>query len=122
MKTLEEKLEIMNAAVAGATIQFKFDDEDETWEDTEDPMWDWSKISYRVKPENKQVPYDFSDAERLIGRKIKDKKSVRLITHVFDEGIIGGSTVYFFKYLAEHYEIWNETLNQWRPCTKTVKA
>jgi hypothetical protein len=26
-----------------------------------------------------------------------------------------------FKELSEEYEIWNNTLNRWEPCTKTVK-
>ena len=122
MKTLEEKLEIMNAALAGATIQFKFDDEDDTWEDTEDPMWDWSKISYRVKPENKQVPYDFSDAESLIGRRFKSiKGNYYYIATRVDKNLMGfGELLYNYGEVAKYLLIWNNTLNSWEPCTKTV--
>ena len=123
MKTLKEKIEVMQAALAGAKIE-TVELEKENWSVVH-PFWNWMTFDYRVKPENKQVPYDFSDAENLIGRKVrhKEKKSVSIITCVDNDStvMIQGNWVNM-KDLEEEYEIWNNTLNRWESCTKTVKG
>lgn len=124
MKTLKEKIEVMQAYLDGKTIQDNIDDEWTDWEGEIAPHFNWGQIDYRIKPENKQVSYDFSDAENLIGRKIRsiNKKNVLLITHVFEDGITQGNSLWTFAYLSKEYEIWNNTLNRWESCTKTVKG
>lgn len=126
MKTLEEKIEVMQAALAGAEIECKDNDEEECeWQYANNPCWGWDEVDYRIKPENKQVPFDFNDAESLIGRKVRDKeeRSLFIITSVDKDSavIIRGNCVNM-KDLSKDYEIWNNTLNCWESCTKTVKA
>ena len=76
----------------------------------------WSKPStysfnpnceYRIKPEPKIIPFDFSDAEKIIGKVIKHKgspKCIEMIT-IIDNDIIWTSPnrSYDFKYLLEQY-------------------
>jgi hypothetical protein len=127
MKTLKEKIEVMQAALAGAEIQYKDRCE---WYTATSPWWDWENTDYRIKPENKQVPYDFSDAESLIGKKVKRLtrgQAIGIITSIYetvfsrDAHVIVFEERISFKELSEEYEIWNNTLNRWEPCTKTVK-
>jgi len=88
------------------------------------PFWNWMTFDYRIKPENKQVPYDFSDAESLIGRKCREKssRSLGIIIWVNDYGVYFGEVNYNYHALSELFEIWNNTLNRWESCTKTVKG
>lgn len=124
MKPLEEKIRIMSAALAGAKIEMT-ESEDFPWEDVETPDFNWSDYDYRIKPENKQVPFDFSDAEHLINRKVrlKGKRGLHIINSVDDDSsiMIHGDWV-GMGVLAEKYEIWNNTLNRWESCTKIVKG
>lgn len=50
MKTLKEKIEVMQAALYGKEVQF-FNSSGE-WQDLEDeePLWDWDQFDYRIKP------------------------------------------------------------------------
>jgi hypothetical protein len=57
MKTLEEKIKIMSAALAGAKIE-TVEVGKENWS-VAHPFWNWVRFDYRIKPENKQVPYVF---------------------------------------------------------------
>ena len=122
MKTLKEKIEVMQAALAGAKIE-TVELEKENWSVVH-PFWNWMTFDYRIKPENKQVPYDFSDAENLIGRKFKNKQTsnIFLSTYINSTNIHFGSLSYTFSSMAEELEIWNNTLNRWESCTKTVKG
>ena len=124
MKTLKEKIEVMQAALAGKEIEIE-DYGQENWQLARCPLkWNWQVFNYRVKPENKQVPYDFSDAENLIGRKFKNKQTsnIFLSTYINSTNIHFGSLSYTFSSMAEELEIWNNTLNRWESCTKTVKG
>lgn len=122
MKTLEEKIEVMQAALAGKQIEF-FGTLKEGSLATS-PCWDWDKYDYRIKPENKQVPYDFSDAENLIGRKCKTKSSkyLGIIVWVDDYGVHFKDRHFDYDSFSKLFEIWNNTLNRWESCTKTVKG
>jgi hypothetical protein len=122
MKTLEEKIEVMQAALAGKEIEYF--GSTKNWITATCPCWDWEDFDYRVKPVNKQVPYDFSDAENLIGRKCREKssKSLGIIIWVNDYGVYFGEVNYNYQALSEYFEIWNNTLNRWESCTKTVKG
>ena len=122
MKTLEQKIKIMQAALAGAEIEM-VESEEFPWEDVAKPDFNWSDYDYRIKPENKQVPYDFSDAESLIGRKVKrGDQCISIISSVYNSEVAVFSTLHSFVYISEYFEIWNNTLNRWESCTKTVKA
>ena len=122
MKTLEEKIEVMQACLAGKEIEYF--GSTKTWTIATHPCWDWEDFDYRVKPVNKQVPYDFSDAENLIGRKVrhKEERSVSVITCVDNDSTVMIQGIWVnMKDLEEEYEIWNNTLNRWESCTKTIK-
>lgn len=64
MKTLEEKIAVMQAAAEGKEIEM------ETvygWRYNSNPKWDWVKFDYRVKPEpepKRYRPYTFEEANR----------------------------------------------------------
>ena len=123
MKTLKERVEVMQAYLDGKTIQDNIDGNWTDWESGNDPQFNWSSYDYRIKPENKQVPYDFSDAESLIGRKVKrGDQCISIISSVYNSEVAVFSTLHSFVYISEYFEIWNNTLNRWEPCTKTVKA
>jgi len=121
MKTLEEKIKVMSASLAGAKIEVS---DMGAWHPVDSPTWNWCDFDYRIKPENKQVPYDFSDAENLIGRKFKNKRTsnIFLSTYINSTNIHFGSLAYTFSRMSEELEIWNNTLNRWESCTKTVKG
>jgi hypothetical protein len=42
------------------------------WSDIKDVSFD-EKTDYRIKPQPQLIPFDFSDAEMLIGRMVKSK-------------------------------------------------
>lgn len=63
MKTTEEMISVMRAYADGKTIQFKPNMANEwlDWTVDVDPLWEWTEIDYRVKPEapkKKVVPYE----------------------------------------------------------------
>lgn len=65
MKTLAEKIAVMQAAAEGKPIEGRFrpnsvTDEERNWEQLTNPNWNWSVWDYRVKPEPKTlfVVYD----------------------------------------------------------------
>jgi len=124
MKTLEEKIEVMQGYLDGKIIQDNIYGEWTDWACPNPPLFEWTNHDYRIKPENKQVPYDFSDAERLIGRVFKHKRTsnIFLSTYINSTNINFGSISYTFSSMAEELEIWNNTLNRWESCTKTVKG
>lgn len=84
MKTIEEKIAVMQAFVDGGQIEY-YDITKKSWIETSDPSWNWSLTDYRVKEESKQpeyVPFTFEDAEFLIGKVVihKSGTEIRLIT------------------------------------------
>ena len=122
MKTLEEKIRIMSACLAGAKIEMT-ESKGFPWEDVATPDFNWSDYDYRIKPENKQVPYDFSDAESLIGRKLRREDGcISIISSVYHDEVTVFARRHLFEYVSENFEIWNNTLNRWESCTKTVKG
>lgn len=63
-------LPVMTAFANGAKIQLKFHNGD--WADVESPAF-IKGSEYRIKPEPEYIPFDFSDAEYLIGKAVKHK-------------------------------------------------
>jgi len=53
----------------GKQIQYRIDEED-YWEDVDDPSF-CTQYDYRVKPEPELIPFDYSDAEFLLGKALK---------------------------------------------------
>ena len=62
MKTIQEKIEIMQAYERGDQIQVKGSSIE--WIDIVSPKWDWINYDYRVKPKPKYAP--FSTAEEFL--------------------------------------------------------
>lgn len=124
MKTLEEKIEVMQACLDGKTIEIF---EDDIWNDwkanRQFPDFNWSDFDYRIKPENKQVPFDSEDFERILNKKIKHKlhKFVGILTMVEGSTIVIGDKRFDIKFSSPHLEWYNDLLNRWESCTKTVK-
>jgi len=51
------------------------------------PQWNWESYNYQIIPQKKLVPFDYSDAEYLIGKVVKQKL-------LFTVGIIVGVDEY----------------------------
>lgn len=60
MTDTEKKIAVMQAYVDGKQIQYKAVDAT-IWHDVVEPLWDWSYLDYRVKPESKYRPYKDTD-------------------------------------------------------------
>lgn len=126
MKTLEKKIEVMQAALAGKQVQYKEADEDETaWLDANNPCWD--NADYRIKPENKQVPFEISDYESKLGKKFKHKNyesstGILISVDSLANRVFIGKFEFDFNLAGPHLEWYNELLNRWEACTKTVKG
>ena len=96
----------------GKQIQYRIDDDCE-WEDINEPAF-FPDCEYRVKPEPILIPFDFSDAEFLIGKAIKHKtlNYVELIKFISDN-FVGDIS---FDNLLEYY-----TFLDGSPCGKQKK-
>jgi len=77
----------------------------EEWKLNRNPMFA-NDFEYRIKPEPELIPFDFSDAEFLIGKaiKAKDNSCINIITKVSrSRGIVLVSQSYYFEDLLKHY-------------------
>jgi hypothetical protein len=88
----------VQALADGKQIQF-LRKESLIWEDIDDPSFHIN-IEYRVKPEPILIPFDYSDAEHLLGREVtrKDVNKRAIIVEVREEGVVEGQ--YFHGYSA----------------------
>lgn len=87
MKTIEEKISVMQAFAEGKEIERIIKSIGGLcWVLDPTPSWNWYSFDYRVKEEPKQpeyIPFTFEDAEHLIGKSVKHKKDswVEVITY-----------------------------------------
>lgn len=69
--------EVMMACANGATIQFRrrgcYTDSWEELKKDEEPLFDWISWVYRVKPQQKLVPFTHEDVEKFMGKPLKHK-------------------------------------------------
>ena len=72
--TTEEKIAVMQAFVDKKEIEILINNEWKTMV-IPDPNWNWGADNYRIKQEPKYQPFDFSDAENLIGKTIKHNQT-----------------------------------------------
>ena len=65
------------------------------------PSWNWTGFNYSIIEPKKTVPLDFSDADKLIGKAIIDKRdnSKHLITNVYEDNVYCGDIVYTYQEL-----------------------
>lgn len=85
------------AWASGAEIEIRFLNSKNIWgqwHSKRTPQWDTSeRTEYRIKPQPKLVPFDFSDAEKLIGRIVKNKENggYYCISYVSKSTVMGSS-------------------------------
>jgi len=103
----------IQAYADGKTIQAFFNKE---WKDNEEPAF-LDCYEYRIKPEPKLIPYDFSDAEKLIGKVVKNKNDTYkcIIISVSKDCVYMNNNTYSFRELLE-----NNTYLDGSPCGKVV--
>lgn len=126
MKTTKEMIEVMQAYLDGEQIEESIDQK--VWFTCE-PIWNWAKCDYRVKPKKSYVPFDtaeeFLSAQMKHGEVIVDKTSgeksnayvnkngtvvsTKILSNVWTIGCLGT----IFRY----YKFEDGT-----PCGKEVKA
>ena len=121
MKTTKEMIEVMQAYERGEKIEALYND---VWVDIDMPEWSWGLRDYRVKQEQKFVPFDTAEEFLAAQRKhgcclitIEDGKqklhdvSITLDGIVFEHGYLGNLE----DLLLEDYKFADGT-----PCGKEV--
>lgn len=76
MKTIQEKIAVMQAAADGKKIQCS-QARVGVWVNTEIPLWDWNNYDYQIKPEPKLRPWNpeevpvgaICDGQWILGKK-----------------------------------------------------
>ena len=101
----EEKITVMQAFVDKKKVEILINNK---WEEMtiSDPTWGWGVDNYRIKQEPEYIPFDFSDAENLIGKIVKHKetKSLSVITNVNPKNVTSSGTVIHYDVLFSKYE------------------
>lgn len=118
---------LKEAQKQGKTIQFnavKLTQGVDKWEDScyDSISWQYPPDYYRIKPEPKYIPFDISDAEKLIGKVVKRKGTyaLRVILEIRNsvtfQICMGKDHETNFKSLFELYTFLDGT-----PCGKLVE-
>ena len=127
MKTIKEKIEVMQAYERGEQIEFTY--EGIEWRNASNPAWDWNHFDYRVKPKTKYIPFDtaeeFLTAYRKHGEFIENKESSEKMNAYIDKnGIVILSTAlnctYTFENLRTLFRCYK--FSDGTPCGKEVKS
>ncbi|EAH4635811.1 hypothetical protein A0M37_02600 [Campylobacter jejuni] len=63
MKTLKEKIEVMEAFKNGKQVQVK--DTNSDWHDVKEPQWNWLSCDYRVKP-REELKYSLTQGDYYV--------------------------------------------------------
>lgn len=89
LENARKSIDIAEAILQGKEIESKFGD---TWIDCRDPLIGIAAAFIRVKPETKLVPFNFSDAESLIGKsvKLRDGSTFKTITFLNEQIVAFG--------------------------------
>lgn len=103
MKTIEEKISVMQSYADGKKIVCRNKALDKHWFETASPLWDWNNYDYDVVKEPSYRPY--KDAEECFKDVIKHGGWVRTMSgqYAFIHGI-GGSGVMFGEEVPFPYE------------------
>lgn len=113
-RVVDKFRELKDAHANGSKIEIKFCD---SWYSIANPTWN-TLHDYRIKPEPKleYVPFNFSDAEFLIGKMVKengDGKFLSIIIGVFQDGFMVGNKIHRFDTLLKEFIFLDGT-----PCGK----
>ena len=94
--------DVITAFKEGKEIEFSLMDGD-GWNTTDTPDFK-NDVEYRVKQKTEYVPFDFSDAEKLIGKAVKNNDgSLFLITTFTIVGFEIGNTAISFNDLFDNF-------------------
>lgn len=127
MKTIREKIEIMQAYERGEQIEFIY--EGMEWRNASNPAWDWNHFDYRVKPKTKYIPFDTAEeflvAQRVRGETVEDKESGKRINlYVNKNGTVVGtellSNIWIISNLQNIFRCYQ--FKDGTPCGKEVKV
>lgn len=128
MKTLAEKIKVMQAALDGKPIQIlRF--REIFWSDIENPIFDWEESDYRIKPGSKVVPLKMSDIPPLCWLSFSPMGTTKWLVN----GIENANDHARFQYCsngelhmvslielaANHFYYSSDGIN-FKPCSKTI--
>lgn len=106
-------IEVMQGFCNGKTIQVRFKNQDDNWDDTQHPCWDWTVNDYRIKPEKYVRPYTFNEMQEAVkkhgGYVHQNDTSMYGIIFFNEEGIELSGTAhctYTYAELVENGFIW----------------
>lgn len=104
--------DVIEAFKNGENVEYK--DTTGEWSTSYAPAF-LPEMEYRVKPKQEYVPFDFSDAESLIGRivKFKNGRIIGIVTAVDEFYSFIGNTPIKYDYLFDNYTCMDGT-----PCGK----
>ena len=67
----KQKIEVMQAYLAGKEVEYRLKDGSTFWMDISNPIWAWDTFDYRVKPEAKPS-HNFKAWDAVIAKKLCD--------------------------------------------------
>lgn len=71
---LNKHWEIIQAFKDGFEIEFNYKDDSDSWSTVSGNVgFHFDRYEYRIKPVPEYIPFDFTDAEFLIGKVVKSK-------------------------------------------------
>lgn len=116
----KEKIKVMQAYVDGKPIQIKIHAIDKDWRDSINPIWDWERCTYRIKPTRQPL----TSADFPPGTIVREKDiptTWHLVTTVTNSGIY--ITVHMHHYFNSEwfqtrYEYSNDQGKTWNNCYK----
>jgi hypothetical protein len=93
------------------------------WEDYDGshPTFEWREFTYRIKEEPKRIPFDGSDAIRLMKRIFREQNEDICYSPVYagkDVINLGFESFTYEELIINKIEIWNEEKEVWESCSK----
>jgi len=108
--THEQMIEVIQAHKEGKKIEFKTEGLN-GWQPASTPTWNFSNYNYRVKPEDKYVPFTF--ATNLVGKVVKHSGTLTemLIIRKENQGVLLGNYNHItpYKELLDSYTFLDNT-------------
>lgn len=75
------------------------------WIDIKFPKFICNPSKYRIKPEPEYIPFDFSDADKLIGKTVKgeDSGEIHIVTSIYLNGVSVNNNFQNFSDLLSYF-------------------
>lgn len=120
--TIQEKVAVMQAFVAGKKIQVRVKRSASPWAEAVNPIWDWNFYEYRIAPEKQKVPLTPDDIPPVCWVKFTTADGGirhRMVIDVDDRGVAfaGGLGVTFLGLMQNEYSTDRKT---WKSCYKEI--